>query len=126
MVTVLELLQERRAVSMLVSRASMAKPGELESRTIDLEMNSTLKISDGAEVTLLDLRNDKARIGIQAPMEYWVHRMEVYEAIRDFGKDGADPGGGTAGSPVPRPSAPTPPSLDVRLDEPLAGDGDCG
>ncbi len=33
-------------------------------------------------ITLVDLRGDKARIGIQAPTEVTVHRQEVYEAIQ--------------------------------------------
>lgn len=33
-------------------------------------------------VTVVDVRGDKARLGIQAPKEIPIHRQEVYEAIK--------------------------------------------
>jgi carbon storage regulator len=33
-------------------------------------------------VTIVDIRGDKVRLGIEAPKEVPVHRQEVYEAIR--------------------------------------------
>ena len=47
-------------------------------------------IGDNVVVTIVDIRGDKVRLGIQAPNEIPVHRQEVYEAIqkenRDFSK----------------------------------------
>ena len=39
-------------------------------------------IGDNVVVTIVDIRGDKVRLGIQAPGEIPVHRQEVYEAIQ--------------------------------------------
>lgn len=39
-------------------------------------------IGDDVEITIVDVRGDKVRLGITAPKEIPVHRMEVYEAIK--------------------------------------------
>jgi carbon storage regulator len=33
-------------------------------------------------VTIVDIRGDKVRLGIEAPQDIPVHRQEVYEAIQ--------------------------------------------
>lgn len=39
-------------------------------------------IGDDVEVTVVDIRGDKVRLGINAPRTVSVHRKEVYDAIR--------------------------------------------
>jgi len=39
-------------------------------------------IGDNVEITIVDVRGDKVRLGITAPREIPVHRREVYEAIQ--------------------------------------------
>ena len=39
-------------------------------------------IDDNIVVTIVDIRGDKVRLGIDAPTEIPVHRREVYEAIQ--------------------------------------------
>jgi carbon storage regulator len=39
-------------------------------------------IGDNIVITIVDIRGDKVRLGINAPTEIPVHRQEVYEAIQ--------------------------------------------
>jgi carbon storage regulator len=44
--------------------------------------DEALVIGDDIIVTIVDIRGDKVRIGIEHPPEVPVHRQEVYEALR--------------------------------------------
>ena len=44
--------------------------------------NESVIIGDNIVVTIVDIRGDKVRMGIDAPTEIPVHRREVYEAIQ--------------------------------------------
>jgi carbon storage regulator len=46
------------------------------------QRDETIMIGDDIEVTVVDIRGDKVRLGINAPKEIAVHRKEVYEAIK--------------------------------------------
>jgi carbon storage regulator CsrA len=46
------------------------------------QRDETVMIGDDVEVTVVDIRGDKVRLGITAPREVSVHRKEVYDAIR--------------------------------------------
>ncbi len=48
------------------------------SRTRD----ETIMIGDEIEITIVDVRGDKVRVGINAPTAIPVHRKEVYDAIK--------------------------------------------
>jgi carbon storage regulator len=39
-------------------------------------------IGDDIVITIVDIRGDKVRLGIDAPKEVPVHRQEVYDAIK--------------------------------------------
>lgn len=41
-----------------------------------------IRIGNDIKVTLVDIRGDKVRIGIDAPKDVAVHRAEVFEAIQ--------------------------------------------
>ena len=46
------------------------------------QRDETIMIGDEVEITIVDIRGDKVRLGITAPPHVAVHRKEVYEAIR--------------------------------------------
>lgn len=46
------------------------------------QRDETIMIGDDIEITVVDVRGDKVRLGINAPSKIAVHRKEVYEAIR--------------------------------------------
>ena len=46
------------------------------------QRDESIMIGDNIVVTIVDVRGDKVRLGIEAPREVSVHRREVYEAIQ--------------------------------------------
>ncbi len=44
--------------------------------------DESIMIGDDVVVTIVDIRGDKVRLGIDAPQDIPVHRREVYEAIK--------------------------------------------
>lgn len=89
------------------------------------QRDETIMIGDDIEITVVDIRGDKVRLGINAPQSVSVHRKEVYEAIkrenRDASQVGVDdltkaneklkrPDPGTRNDPGPKPGGPSNPS----------------
>ncbi len=46
------------------------------------QRDESIIIGDNIVITIVDVRGDKVRLGIDAPVEIPVHRREVYEAIQ--------------------------------------------
>lgn len=46
------------------------------------QRDESIIIGDNIVITVVDIRGDKVRLGIDAPKEVPVHRQEVYEAIQ--------------------------------------------
>jgi carbon storage regulator len=46
------------------------------------QRDESIVINDNVVVTIVDIRGDKVRLGIEAPQEIPVHRREVYDAIQ--------------------------------------------
>ncbi len=44
--------------------------------------DESIIIGDDIVITIVDIRGDKVRLGIDAPQDIPVHRQEVYEAIQ--------------------------------------------
>lgn len=46
-------------------------------------------IGDDIEIVVLEIKDDKVKLGIKAPKSVSVHRLEVFEAIQDENKRAA-------------------------------------
>ena len=46
------------------------------------QKDESIMIGDDVEITIVDVRGDKVRLGITAPKSIPVHRKEIYEAIQ--------------------------------------------
>ena len=46
------------------------------------QRDESIMIGDNIVITIVDIRGDKVRLGINAPTEIPVHRQEIYEAIQ--------------------------------------------
>lgn len=78
------------------------------------QRDETIMIGDDIEVTVVDIRGDKVRLGINAPKAISVHRKEVYDAIKKENKAAAAvkpedlSGLGKSLNPSKGPQGPTP------------------
>jgi carbon storage regulator len=66
------------------------------------QRDESIVIGDNIVITIVDIRGDKVRLGIEAPGEVPVHRQEVFEAIQ---RENRKPGAATAGSVTSNASA---------------------
>ena len=65
-------------------------------------VGETVMIGENITVTVLGVKGNQVRVGVNAPRDVAVHREEIYERIKregpntDGGEGGAEGGGGTA------------------------------
>ncbi len=73
------------------------------------QRDESIMIGDDVEITIVDVRGEKVRLGINAPPHIPVHRKEVYEAIKREKQAAAQ--GGVAGpvESLAKRKAPPPP-----------------
>ena len=46
------------------------------------QRDESIKIGENITITVVDIRGDKVRLGINAPMDVPVHRQEIYNQIK--------------------------------------------
>lgn len=52
------------------------------------KVNEAIVISDNITITVVDIRGDRVRLGIEAPSSVPVHRSEVYHALQRSSQPG--------------------------------------
>lgn len=52
-------------------------------------LNERIMIGDGIVITIVGIKGDKVRLGIEAPKEVKVHREEVYRDIQRRAREDA-------------------------------------
>lgn len=52
--------------------------------------NESIVINDKIVITVIEIRGDKVRLGIEAPRDVPVHRSEVYSAIQRAESEASD------------------------------------
>lgn len=60
------------------------------------QRDESIVIGENIVITIVDIRGDKVRLGIEAPNEVPVHRQEVFEAIQRENRKPGSPSGGVA------------------------------
>ncbi|MBW7904247.1 MAG: carbon storage regulator CsrA [Phycisphaerae bacterium] len=68
------------------------------------QRDESIMIGDNVQITIVDIRGDKVRLGIMAPSEIPVHRKEVYDAIQRENRKAA----GVSTSDLPESAVPPP------------------
>jgi carbon storage regulator len=68
------------------------------------QRDESIIIGDNVQVTVVDIRGDKVRLGIVAPAEISVHRKEVYDAIQRENRKAAGVNAQDVAAVVPPPS----------------------
>lgn len=54
------------------------------------QRDQSIMIGENIVITIVDIRGDKVRLGIDAPIEIPVHRQEVFDAIQREAQQAAE------------------------------------
>lgn len=65
------------------------------------QRDESIIVGDNVQITVVDIRGDKVRLGIVAPAEIPVHRKEVYDAIQRENQRAANAAAEIAGATRP-------------------------
>ena len=74
-------MTRRLASSLANSRTPISRIERCLTLVLSRHRDESIIIGDDIVITVVDIRGDKVRLGIMAPIEISVHRQEVYEAI---------------------------------------------
>jgi cytosine/creatinine deaminase len=81
------------------------------------QRGEAIMIGDDIEITIVDIRGDKVRLGINAPRTTSVHRKEIFDAIQRENREASKMQPGDVPAHPPPPNGPPPPMRLVHPDE---------
>ena len=69
------------------------------------KVDQKIVINDKIVLTVVAIRGDKVRLGIEAPTDVPIHRKEIYEAIQKMQKDDVSASDGAADASDSKPTS---------------------
>ena len=69
------------------------------------QLDQSIVIGDDIQITVVEVKGDKIRLGIKAPRDVQVHRSEIYDAIQSENAAASNVRVGPVGRNRPRRSA---------------------
>jgi len=66
-------------------------------------VGETVVIGDDVQVTVLGVKGNQVRLGVTAPRDVSVHRLEIYDRIRKEQEPGGEPGAAEPGGGADEP-----------------------
>jgi carbon storage regulator len=91
---------------------SFTRQGGLIMVVLSRKKNEAIVINDNIIVTVVEIRGDKVRLGIENPKEIPVHRQEVWQAIHGIASPAPIPSAAPPELPKPHFEQPQPDKLD--------------
>lgn len=70
-------------VALVSLRETVPPHGRKTMLVLSRKKNESIIIRDDIIVTVVEVRGDKVRLGIDAPKEVTVHRREIYDKIKE-------------------------------------------
>ena len=70
--------------------SSMQKRGIVDMLALARKINQSIMIGSDIEITLLEIKGDQVKIGINAPKSVPIYRKEIYMQIQDENKKASE------------------------------------
>lgn len=74
------------------------------------QRDESIIVGDNVQITVVDIRGDKVRLGIQAPPNISVHRKEVFDAIQRENRKATGVSTADLSGATPTPGTPAQPT----------------